>query len=176
MSRSTGAARRLETQSAWIGAVALGALAVLGACDEGSRTKVTEGAKTVGQKVDKGLDKLDTDEVGTHLAAAKQAVAGGTEPHEACSYAARTTATDATKASLDELKKLCELEVPLARATKAVVAAEKAKAEQPQAPSLTECASDEWAAMKTKIAAGPHASDATWKVLEARWTKVCPAP
>lgn len=168
-------------------------LAVLAACDSGSKSSGSATGQTapggggatkddslkgkiveVGKKVDKGLDKLDTDEVSGHLAAAKQAVAGGTEPHEACSFAGRATPTDATKASLDELKKVCELDVPLGRATRAVVAAEKAKAEQPQAPSLTECSSDDWSAMKTKIEGSPHAGDARWTDLKARWTKVCP--
>lgn len=161
-------------------------LAVLVGCDSGSKSSGSGGQAVakddslkgkiveVGKKVDKGLDKLDTDEVSGHLAAAKQAVAGGTEPHEACSFAGRATPTDATKASLDELKKVCELEVPLGRATRAVVAAEKAKAEQPQAPSFTECSSDDWSAMKTKIEGGAHASDAKWAELKARWAKVCP--
>ena len=144
---------------------------VVAGCDEGTKSKISE----VGKKVDKGLDKLDTDEVGTHLTAAKAAVANGTEPHEACSFAGRATVTDATKAQVDELKKLCDLDVPLGRAMKAVVAAETAKAEQPQAPSFTECSSDEWASMKTKLDGGAFASDAKWTELKARWTKVCPS-
>jgi phage shock protein A len=120
------------------------------------------------QKVDKGLDKLDSDEASGHLTKAKEMIAKGEDPAEACSWVDRAgTATDTTK----ELDKLCKVDVPMARATKAVVAAEKAKAEQPSAPSLTECSSDDWAAMKTKL---EGSSDARWADLKARWSKVCP--
>ena len=145
-------------------------LALLVACDEGTKAKAKE---TVG-KVDEKMDKLDTTDAQEHLAKAKAALAAGTDPAEDCSWVERQTDTDATKATLDELRKLCSFDAPLARATAAVVRAEKAKAEQPEAPSLTECQSDDWAAMKTRIATGPHASDARWTALEARWAKVCP--
>lgn len=128
---------------------------------------------TVVQKVDKGLDKLDSDEASDHLAKAKEMIGKGEEPHEACSWVARAATSSATD-TVKELARLCALDVPLARATKAVVAAEKAKAEQPSAPSLTECSSDDWAAMKTKIEGGAFASDARWGDLVARWNKVCP--
>jgi hypothetical protein len=128
---------------------------------------------TVVQKVDKGLDKLDSDEASEHLAKAKEMVGKGEEPHEACSWVTRAQTNSAT-ATVKELEKLCTLDVPLTRATKAVVAAEKAKAEQPSAPSLTECSSDEWSTMKTKIEGTAFASDAKWSDLKARWTKVCP--
>lgn len=128
---------------------------------------------SVVKSVDKGLDKLDSDEASTHLAKAKEMIGNGENPAEACSWVTRAgtnTATDAVK----ELDKLCKLDVPLAAATKAVVTAEKAKAEQPQAPSLTECSSDEWAQTKTKIEGSSFASDSRWTDLKGRWTKVCP--
>ena len=156
----------------WISG-AIAALALM-ACDDGTRSKISETGERVAKRADKELDKLDTGEAGNHLAAAKQAVAAGTEPHEACSYAARTTPTEATKATLDELRTVCDRDVPLGRATKAVVAAEQAKAAQPQAPSLTECSSDDWAAMKAKLDGGAHAAYPAWADLKARWTKVCP--
>lgn len=128
---------------------------------------------TVVQKVDKGLDKLDSDEASGHLSKAKEMVAKGEEPHEACSWVTRAASNSATD-TVKELEKLCSLDVPLGKATKAVTAAEKAKAEQPSAPSLTECSSDEWAAMKTKIEGSSFASDSRWGDLKSRWAKVCP--
>lgn len=127
-------------------------------------------SNTVVNKVDKGLDKLDTDEASGHLATAKEMVAKGESPMEACAWADRAGASSAQD-TVKELKKLCSVDVPLAKATKAVVAAEKAKAEQPSAPSLTECSSDDWAAMKTQL---EGTSDARWNDLKARWAKVCP--
>src|SRR5688572_7990321 len=140
------------------------------ACDEGTKTK----AKDTVNKVDKVMDKVDTDDAKEHLAKAKSTLAAGTDPAEDCSWVASQTDTDATKDTLAELRKLCTFDAPLARAQAAVVRAEKAKQEQPEAPSLTECSSDDWAAMKTKLEASPHASDAKWTDLKARWSKVCP--
>lgn len=128
---------------------------------------------TVVSKVDKGLDKLDSDEASTHLAKAKEMIGKGEDPAEACSWVTRAGTSAATD-TVKELDKLCQLDAPLARATRAVVAAEKAKAEQPSAPSFTECSSDDWAAMKTKIEGGSFASDSRWTDLKTRWTKVCP--
>ncbi len=127
-------------------------------------------SNTVVQKVDKGLDKLDTDEASDHLTKAKEMVAKGEEPMEACSWADRAGASSAQD-TVKQLQKLCQVDVPLTKASKAVVAAEKAKAEQPSAPSLTECSSDDWAAMKTKL---EGTSDSRWGELKARWAKVCP--
>ena len=144
-------------------------LVLLFACDEGTKTK----AKETVNKVDKVMDRVDTDDAKQHLANAKSTVAAGTDPAEDCSWVARQTDTDATKPALDELRKLCSFDAPLARAQAAVVRAEKAKAEQPEAPSLTECQSDDWAAMKTKLDAA-HGSEPKWADLKARWAKVCP--
>jgi len=145
-------------------------LLALIACDEGTKSKVKDTAK----KVDNAVDKFEANDVKEHLDKAKAAIAAGTEPHEECSWVARATDTDATKASLDELRKLCTLDAPLLKATAAVVRAEKARAEVPDAPTLTECQSDEWAQMKTKIEGSPSASDAKWTDLKARWAKACP--
>ncbi len=140
------------------------------ACDEGTKSKVKETAN----KVDKTVDKFETDDVKEHVAKAKAALASGTDPAEDCSWVARQTDTDATKPALDELRRVCNFDAPLARATQAVVRAEKARAEVPEAPTLTECQSDDWAAMKTKLEGGSHASDAQWTAVKARWAKVCP--
>jgi hypothetical protein len=59
------------------------------------------------------------------------------------------------------------------RARRALAAAEKARAEQKDAPSLTECSSDEWAAVKTKLDA-EHSGKAEWTDVKARWAKACP--
>jgi len=151
-------------------AAALGLL--LAACDSGAGDK----AKEIGKKIDNAVDKLDTSEATTYLAQAKEAIAKGTEPSEACTWAGSQTATNAAasaKPTIDELRKLCSLEVPLMRATRAVTAAETARAEQPQAPSLTECSSDEWPKAQARLDKD-HPGEARWTDLKARWTKVCP--
>ena len=137
------------------------------ACDEGTKSKVKETAN----KVDNAVDKFEANDAKDHLAKAKTTLASGTEPAEDCSWVAGQTDTDATKPALDELRKLCSIDVPLERAKQAVVRAEKARAEVPEAPSLTECQSDDWAAMKTKLDAS---SDPRWADLKTRWAKVCP--
>ena len=140
------------------------------ACDEGTKSKVKETAK----KVDTAMDKLDTSDAKEHLDKAKAALASGTDPAEDCSWVASQTDTEATKDTLAELRKLCSFDAPLERAKQAVVRAEKARAEVPEAPALTECQSDDWANMKAKLAASPHASDPRWADLQARWAKACP--
>lgn len=139
------------------------------ACDEGTKSKVKE---TAG-KVDKAVDKLDVDDAKQHLDDAKAALAKGAHPADACSWVASQIDTDATKRTLDELRVLCDRDASLDRAKQAVVNAEKARAEIPEAPSLTECQSDDWANMKTKLEAS-YASDPKWTELKARWAKVCP--
>lgn len=145
--------------------------AVLG-CDDGKAR-----AKEAVNKVDKAIDGLDLDEAKQHLSAAKDAVAKGLDAAVECSWAARIAddvARDAIKDPVKELKRLCSFDAPLARATKAVSNAEKAKAEQPEAPSLTECSSDDWATMKQRLEASPYASEPRWTELKARWAKACP--
>jgi len=132
---------------------------------------------TVVKKVDKALDELDVDEAKQHLSSAKEAIGKGLEAAEACSWAARIAddvVKDAVKDPLKELKRLCSFDAPLARATKAVSNAEQARAEQPEAPSLTECSSDDWSNMKRAIEGSPHSGEPRWTELKARWAKVCP--
>ena len=143
---------------------------LVAACDEKTKTK----AKDTVEKVDKVMDKDDKADVDSHMAHAKAEVAEGRDPAEDCSWVARQTATDATRTQLTELRAFCDWDAPLARATAAVVRAEKAKAEQPEAPTLTECQSDDWPAMKAQLDAKAYASDARWPDLKARWAKVCP--
>jgi hypothetical protein len=152
-------------------AAAATALLFLAAC-EGSGDK----AKEIGKKIDNAVDKLDSSEAGTYLQQAKDALAKGTEPSEACTWSASQTAQNAAASaqpSIDELKKLCSLDVPLMRATRAVAAAEAARAEQPQAPSLTECSSDEWPKAAARLDKD-HPGETRWGDLKARWNKVCP--
>ena len=148
---------------------ALVGVALFAACDEGTKTK----AKETVDKVDRVIDKSDVGDVDERITRVKAAVAEGREPAEECSWTDRTTETDATKTKLAELRRWCSFDVPIARAQAAVERAEKAKAEQPEAPSHTECQSDDWANMKTKIEA-KHASEPRWTDLKARWAKVCP--
>jgi len=131
-------------------------------CDDG-KAKV----KAAGDKVDQVVDKLDRDEAAQHLTTARAALAQNTDPAEACSWVA--SHPEAT-----ELKRLCSFDVPMRHATLAVTMAEKARAEQPQAPTLTECQSDEWTKAKAKLDRD-HGSDAAWTALAARWAKLCPA-
>jgi hypothetical protein len=136
-----------------------------------------EKAKEAANKVDKAIDDLDVDEAKQHLSNAKDAIAKGLDAAEDCAWAARIAddvVKDTIKDPVKELKRICSFDAPLARATKAVAAAEKAKQEQPEAPSYTECSSDDWANMKRQLDDGPHAGDARWSELKARWAKVCP--
>jgi len=128
---------------------------------------------TVVKKVDQGLDKLDTGDAEQHLNAAREAIGNGGEAAEDCSWVARAgEGTEATRDTVKQLAKLCSFDVPLGRATRAVTAAEKAKAEQPEAPSLTECSSDEWAASQRTLDAA-FGGESRWTDLKARWAKVC---
>jgi hypothetical protein len=125
-------------------------------------------------RVSKGLDKLDRDDAAQHLAAAREAIGKGGEAAEDCSWVTRAgEGNDASRDTIKELGKLCNFDVPLGRASRAVIAAEKAKAEQPDAPSLTECSSDEWAASKRTLD-GAFGGESRWTDLKGRWTKVCP--
>ncbi len=136
-------------------------LTAIVACDNG-KAKVEAAAK----KADQVVDKLDRDEAADMLASARSALAQNTDPAEACSWVtSHPTAT--------ELARLCSFDVPMRHATLAVTMAEKARAEQPGAPTLTECSSDEWTKAKAKLD-GAYASDAAWTALAARWTKICP--
>lgn len=151
--------------------IAAAIVALAAGCDDG-KAKVKE----VGKKVDQALDNLDKGEAAAHLATARDAVARGTEPAEACSWAASAAADSAAataQPAVTELRRLCSLDVPLGRATRAVTQAEAARAEQPEAPSLTECSSDEWPRARQRLDRD-HASEPRWTELKARWAKVCP--
>jgi hypothetical protein len=135
-----------------------------------------DSGKELAKKVDKVADDLDKGEAATYLAQAKESVAKGTEPAEACTWvksSAAQNAAAAAKPTIDELTRVCSLDVPLMRATRAVTAAEAARNEQPQAPSLTECSSDEWPKAKTTLDRD-FGAEPRWTDLKARWAKVCP--
>ncbi|MCX5746102.1 MAG: hypothetical protein NT062_26795, partial [Proteobacteria bacterium] len=137
---------------------------------------VLDKLKRAGDKVGGALDTLDADEATEKLAAAKASLAAARPFDEECAWVARVAddaAKDATKAPIAELRRLCSFEAPLARATAAVARAEAAKAEQPEAPSLTECSSDDWAKASQQLDASAFASEARWIGAKARWTKVC---
>jgi len=160
---------------------ALLVVAVLVGCEDAKPTvdNAVDKVKnnSVVKKVDQALDKLDTDEVKERLSRAKDAIGKGLEAAEDCAWAARVAddvVKDAVKDPITELRRLCSFDAPVGRATRAVVAAEKARAEMPGAPSLTECSSDDWPAVKRDIEAGPHKADPRWTALVARWAKVCP--
>jgi hypothetical protein len=147
-------------------------LLAFAACDDGKAK-----AKEAVDKVDKAIDNLDLDEAKQHLSNAKDAIAKGLDAAAECSWAAKVAddaAKDALKEPIKELKRICSFEAPLGKALKALQNAEKAKAEQPEAPSLTECSSDDWANMKRELDGGPHANDPRWTELKTRWAKVCP--
>lgn len=136
-------------------------LAAAAGCDDGKAK-----AKAAADKLDKAVDKLAKDEAAEQLAAAKAALAQGTDPFEACSWSA-------AHPEAAELARLCTVDVPMRHATHAVTAAEQARAAQPEAPSLTECSSDEWTKAKGALDRAA-AGDAAWTALVARWAKVCP--
>jgi hypothetical protein len=96
-------------------------------------------------------------------------IARGEEPRADCGWAERAPDSAGKK----QLLQLCSFDVPMIRARRAVVAAEKARAEQKDAPSLTECSSDDWASVKPKLDAD-HSGNPAWSDLEARWAKACP--
>ena len=134
-----------------------------------AKDMVPDGVKSAANKVDKALDKLDADEVTEHVKNAQAMIARGEEPREDCGWAERAPDSDGKKM----LVQLCGYDVPMIRAKKALVAAEKARAEQKDAPSLTECSSDEWAQVKTKLDAD-FSGKAEWTELKTRWAKACP--
>lgn len=152
--------------------LALVALAAAG-CDSGNAKAK---AKEIGGKVDHALDDLDRDAIAQRLADAKRDLASGGEPGEPCTWVV-TAAADgvaaASQAAVTELRRLCSLDVPLGRATRAVTLAEAARAELPEAPSLTECSSDAWPKAKQRLDRD-HANEPRWTELKARWAKVCP--
>jgi hypothetical protein len=148
-------------------------LLVCAACEGGA-----EKAKDLGKKIDDTVTKLDTSEADTHLKQAHEQLAAGKEPVEACSWASSSTANNAAaeaRPSIDALRRLCSLEVPLTWAKRAVTAAETARAEQPQAPSLTECSSDDWPKAIARLDKD-HPGEPRVTEIKARWTKVCPGP
>ncbi|MBE7452689.1 MAG: hypothetical protein HS111_28570 [Kofleriaceae bacterium] len=152
--------------------VALAAAALAAGCDDKTVGKVKE----VGKQVDQAADKLDRDEAAGHLAAARAALQARGEPAEACSWAASAAADQAAasaQSAVAELRRLCSLDVPLGRATRAVSQAEAARAEQLEAPSLTECASDEWARAASALDRD-HGGEPRWAELKRRWAAVCP--
>lgn len=134
-----------------------------------AKEMVPDKVKSAANAVDKGLDKMDSDEAKQHVENAKASIARGEEPREACAWAANAP----DSAERTTLQQLCAFDVPMIRARRAVVAAEKARAEQQDAPSLTECSSDEWAGVKTKLDAD-FSGKAEWTDLKARWAKACP--
>ncbi len=140
-------------------------LVVVAACDDG-KAKVEAGARKADQAYDKTVGKLERDEAAGHLAAARAAVAQGTDPAEACTWSANNPAAT-------ELARLCSFDVPMQHATRAVTMAEQARAQQPDAPMLTECSSDTWTRVKPKLD-GKHGGEPAWTALVARWAKVCP--
>src|SRR5689334_17384215 len=145
------------------------AIAALGGCKDG-KEKMKEAAKDV----DHAIDKLDLDEAKQHLANAKDAIAKGLDAVEDCTWAT-SVADNVVDNPVVELRRLCSFDAPLGRATRAVEAAEKARAEQAGAPTLTECQSDSWAKAARDLDA-KFASEPKWLELKARWTKVCPSP
>ena len=142
----------------------------------GGTSSILDKVKSVGNKVGGALDKLDVDEAKTQLGSARESLAKGLEAVEECAWVARIAedaAKDAMAMPVSELRKLCAFDAPLSRATTAVTKAEAAKAEQPEAPSFTECSSDDWSKVKKQLDTR-YASEPRWTELKTRWTKVCP--
>ncbi|MCW5806640.1 MAG: hypothetical protein KIT31_30025 [Deltaproteobacteria bacterium] len=148
---------------------------LVGAGCKDAQEKAKEAVKKADNVVDKATSALDLDEVQKRLATVKDALAKNLEALDDCGWASRAgDVADAAKAPLAELKKLCTLDLPLARAGRAVARVERAKQEQPEAPSYTECSDDDWPKVK-KLLDDTHPGEARWTDLKARWTKVCPS-
>jgi predicted small secreted protein len=150
------------------------------ACDDARSRQVKEDVKSAAKKVDQALDDLDTADVERHLANARDAIGRGVDAVEDCAWAATIAgdvAREAVKARspIDELRRLCRFDAPLGRATRAVAKAERARAEQPEAPSLTECQSDDYARAARELDAA-YASEPRWTAVKTRWANVCPGP
>lgn len=145
------------------------------ACEDGA-SKAKEAVNKADKAVDKAQEALDGDEAGKQLAAASRAFAAGREAPEPCSWA-RSAAADQLAASgrsnVASLRDMCDLETPLVRALAAVEKAEKARAEQAQAPTLTECQSETWS-QAAAVLDGKYAANTRWNGLKARWAKACP--
>ena len=148
--------------------IVLAALAFTVAACKYGKEKMKEAAKDV----DKAIDDFDMDDAKKHLANAKDALGRGLDAVEDCSWAA-TVAADVVKDPITELRRLCSFDAPLGRATRAVEKAEKARAEQPEAPSLTECSSDGYAKAARELDE-KYSTDPKWTAVKARWAKVCP--
>lgn len=130
---------------------------------------VPDKVKSAANAVDKTLDKLDADEIAEHVKNAQDMIARGEVPREDCGWAERAPDSEGKKT----LQQLCGFDVSMIRARRALAAAEKARAEQKDAPSLTECSSDEWANVKAKLDAD-YSGKAEWTDLKGRWAKACP--
>jgi hypothetical protein len=148
-------------------AVTLAVMLAVVACKDG-KERMNEAKKDV----DKAVDTLELDDAKQHLVNAQAALAKGLDAVEDCTWAA-TVASDVVKDPVTELRRLCSFDAPLGRATRAVDKAEKARAEQPDAPSLTECQSDSYAKAAKELDAS-FATEPRWTSVKARWTKVCP--
>lgn len=169
-----------------IRALLLSTALLTAACDDGAKAKageaagkVTQAADKVGQaagKVGQALDKLDAADVAERIARAREAIQTGVEPADDCAWVARlpeSAVADATRGSLADLRRVCDVDAPLARATRALARAEKARAELPDAPSLTECSSDDWGKAGARLDGGAGAGEPRWAELKARWAKAC---
>ena len=150
-------------------AIVVAAFVFAAACKDGK-----EQMKEAAKDVDKAIDHFDVDDATKHLVSAKDSIAKGLDAVVDCSWAA-TVAADVVKDPITELRRLCSFDAPLGRATRAVEKAEKARAEQPEAPSLTECASDGYA-KSAKELDDKYPAEAKWIAVKARWAKVCPGP
>jgi hypothetical protein len=150
------------------------ALLLVVGCKE-AQDKAKDVAKKADNAVDKATSALDIDEIKKRLANAKEQLAKSLDALDDCGWAANAndaSMKDDAKAGLAELKKLCALDFPLARATRAVSRVEKAKQEQPEAPSYNECNDDDWPKVKKQLD-DTHGSEKRWTDLKARWTAVC---
>lgn len=147
----------------------LAVIAALAGCKDGK-----EQMKEAAKDVDHAIDKIDLDDAKQHLVNAKDAIARGLDAVEDCTWAT-SVADNVMDNPVVELRRLCSFDAPLGRATRAVEAAEKARAEQAGAPTLTECQSDAYAKAARELDA-KFASEPKWTELKARWAKVCPPP
>jgi hypothetical protein len=144
------------------------ALVLLAACDQ---------AKEAAKKADHGLDSMQLDEVKASVTSVKANLAAGKDSLSDCAVGLRMSEdvgdSAEAKALVAELRTLCNHDVPLASATRAVVEAEQARAARPAENPLSECYSAAWDTAVDKLDRDSKA-DAPWTALKERWAKACP--
>ncbi len=141
---------------------------LLVACSEETKQKVKDKA----DKVDKALDESDQSDFAERITEIRAAMTAGQSTTAKCAGALSLAEGD-TSANANEIRTLCEHDVPLASATRAVEAAEKARAAAKPGDVVSECFEAAWETANDKLSA-KHPTDPAFVALKDRWAKACP--